>query len=125
MDIKKQTDYWIKTAGDDLETAEYLIVGNKRIQGLFFCHLTIEKAIKAHVLRGTQTLPPKSHSLSFLLEKTDLVLDDDQLNLCDTLMYYQLEGRYPENYPKAPTIDKTNEILTQTKNLFQWLKAKL
>jgi hypothetical protein len=40
-------------------------------------------------------------------------------------MFYQLEGRYPENYPKAPDLIKAKEIFTQTKILFQWLKEKL
>ncbi|NCO55715.1 MAG: hypothetical protein GW876_10005, partial [Bacteroidetes bacterium] len=64
-------------------------------------------------------------NLSYLLEKTDLTLSEVQLLFCDTLMYYQLEGRYPEFYPKVPSKTKSEEILQQTKELFQWLKAKL
>lgn len=125
MNIKKQIEYWIKTAEDDLDSSEILISKGKILHGLFFCHLCIEKAIKAHVVKCTENVPPKVHNLSFLLEKTDLNLEEAQLTLCDNLMFYQLEGRYPENYPKSPAIDKTYRILNQTKELFQWLKAKL
>ncbi|MBI5538416.1 MAG: HEPN domain-containing protein [Bacteroidia bacterium] len=125
MDTKKQIEYWLNTAEDDLGTAELLINNNKILFGLFLCHLCIEKSIKAHVVRCTENVPPKSHRLSFLLEKTDLVLDESQLTICDTLMYYQLEGRYPEYYPKTPASEKANEILEQSKTLFQWLKSKL
>lgn len=125
MNIKKQIEYWIKTAEDDLDSSEILISKGKILHGLFFCHLCIEKAIKAHVVKCTENVPPKVHNLSFLLEKTDLNLEESQLTLCDNLMFYQLEGRYPENYPKSPAIDKTYRILNQTKDLFQWLKAKL
>jgi HEPN domain-containing protein len=115
----------IDTAAADLDTDELLIENNKILHGLFWCHLCIEKAIKAHVARFTEDFPPKSHNLSFLIEKTDLELSDDQLLFCDTLMFYQLEGRYPEFYPKIPSKVITDEILLQTKILYQWLKAKL
>jgi len=125
MDIKKQIEYWISTAEDDIETSEILIAKDKILQGLFFCHLCIEKVIKANMVRCTEQVPPKVHNLSYLLEKTDLTLSEVQLLFCDTLMYYQLEGRYPEFYPKVPSKTKSEEILQQTKELFQWLKAKL
>ena len=125
MDIEKQVEYWIRTAEDDLDTADILISKNKVLQGLFFCHLTIEKSIKAHVVKHTLQVPPKVHNLSYLLEKSDLVLTDLQLNFCDTLMFYQLEGRYPDFYPKIPSLEKTKEIIKNTKDLFQWLKMKL
>lgn len=125
MDIKKQTEYRINSSEDDLETAELLIKNQKILFGLFVCHLCIEKAIKAHVVRCTGNLPPKIHNLSFLIEKTDLALSESQLLLCDTLMFYQLEGRYPGYNPKIPSKIKSEDILMQTKDLFQWLKAKL
>ncbi|HBX51844.1 MAG: hypothetical protein A2275_00545 [Bacteroidetes bacterium RIFOXYA12_FULL_35_11] len=125
MEVKKQIEHWINTAVDDLETAELLIKNNKILFGLFICHLCIEKGIKAHVVRCTFNVPPKVHNLSYLLEKTDLIPSESQLLFCDTLMYYQLEGRYPAFYPKIPTQAKSEEILQQTKDLLQWLKAKL
>ena len=125
MDIKKQTEYWITSAEDDLATAGLLIRNNKILFGLFLCHLCIEKAIKAHVVRCTFNVPPKIHNLSFLIEKTDLDLSESQLLLCDTLMFYQLEGRYPGFNPRIPSKIKSKEILMQTKDLLQWLKEKL
>ena len=125
MDIKKQIEYWINSSEDDLETAGLLIKNNKILFGLFLCHLCIEKAIKAHFVRCTGNVPPRIHNLSFLIEKTDLALSESQLLLCDTLMFYQLEGRYPGFNPKIPSKIKSEDILTKTKDLFQWLKTKL
>jgi len=88
MVIKKQIEYWINTSIDDLETAELLIRNSKILHGLFLCHLCIEKAIKAHVVKSTNNIPPRVHNLSFLVEKTNLELSESQLLLCDTLMYY-------------------------------------
>jgi HEPN domain-containing protein len=49
IDIQKQVDYWIKGASEDLVTAELLIKENRTLHGLFFCHLVIEKAMKAQL----------------------------------------------------------------------------
>lgn len=125
MDLNKQIEYWISTAEDDLGTSDYLLAGKKVLQGLFFCHLTIEKAIKANVTRCTGNIPPKSHNLAHLIGLTDIELSEDDRDFCAILMSYQLEGRYPEYYPKPPSLEKANEYFEKTKTLFQWLKAKL
>ena len=125
MDIKKQIEYWINSSEDDLETAGLLIKNNKILFGLFLCHLCIEKAIKAHVVKCTGNVPPRIHNLSLLIEKTDLALSESQLLLCDTLMFYQLEGRYPGFNPRIPSKRKSEGILTNTNDFFKWLKAKL
>ena len=51
ININKQIEYWTKGADDDLLTAEILIREKRILHGLFFCHLVIEKAIKAMLLR--------------------------------------------------------------------------
>jgi len=125
MDVIKQTKYWIETAEDDLHTAEILINNRKLLHGLFFCHLSIEKAIKAHIVHFTLKVPARSHNLFFLIGLADLNLNDAEKDLCSLLMAYHIEGRYPDNYPVAPSMTRTKEIFTKTKTLLQCLKAKL
>jgi HEPN domain-containing protein len=125
MDTDKQIEYWINTAADDLQTAELLINNLKILQGLFFCHLSIEKIIKAHIVKFTGETPPKSHNLLLLTSKTNINLEDSKKDFCGLLMTYQLEGRYPENYPEVPSPDQSREILTETISLFQWFRSKL
>ena len=124
MDINKQIEYWINSASEDLESAELLITNKKILHGLFLCHLCIEKSIKAHVVRYTDQVPPKSHKLSYLVGLTDLLLSEDDKNFCAILMVYQLEGRYQEYYPSIPSIEKANDYLRKTKVLHEWLKMK-
>lgn len=125
MDIEKQITYWKGGADSDLETAELLIMNKKIIQGLFFCHLCIEKIIKALVVKTTTQVPPKSHDLSYLLDKTGIIISDEQTKILSVLMIFQLEGRYPEYYPTAPSSELTSEYFSQTKKLLQCLKEKL
>jgi len=85
----------------------------------------IEKAIKAHVVRTSGDVAPKSHNLIYLSEKTDLVIDNETEIFMGILMKYQLQGRYPDYDPILPDISKVNEYLSKTKTLLQWLKEKL
>jgi len=47
MVIEKQIEYWKTGVLDDLTTARILIEKRRLLYGLFFCHLVIEKIIKA------------------------------------------------------------------------------
>ena len=125
IDIKKQIEYWTKGAEDDLLTAELLIREKRILHGLFFCHLVIEKAIKAHIVKTSGEVAPRSHNLIYLSENTDLVFDGETEIFMGILMKYQLQGRYPDYNPLLPDILKVNEYLGKTKILLQWLKEKL
>ncbi len=125
MDISKQLIYWIDGASSDLETAELLINSRRLLHGLFFCHLTIEKVLKAWVGKTTLDIPPKTHNLLRLHEISNLSLSEEEIKLHEVLMIYQLEGRYPEYYPNLPQISFVNDILTQTTTLLLCLKEKL
>lgn len=125
ININKQIEYWTKGADDDLLTAELLIREKRILHGLFFCHLVIEKAIKAHVVETSGEVAPRSHNLIYLSEKTDLVFDNETEIFMGILMKYQLQGRYPDYDPVLPDILKVNEYFEKTKTLLQWLKERL
>ncbi len=125
IDVKKQIEYWTKGAEDDLSTAELLIREKRILHGLFFCHLVIEKVIKAHVVKTSGEFAPRSHNLIYLSEKIDLVFDNETEIFMGILMKYQLQGRYPDYNPVIPDILKVNEYLEKTKTLLKWLKEKL
>lgn len=125
IDLNKQIDYWTRGAASDLETAILLAAGKKYIEGLFFCHLTIEKSLKALVVKNSGQLAPKSHNLGYLAELANLDLTNEQLTFMAVLMKYQLEGRYPDYYPKVPSVELVNDYFQQTKMLLQCLKTML
>ena len=125
IEINKQIDYWVKGAANDIETAELLVTGKKYIEGLFFCHLTIEKIFKALVVKNTGQFAPKSHNLIHLCEIANIKLSDDNTLFMPILMKYQLEGRYPEYFPKVPSNTTVNDYLYKTKALLECLKQML
>lgn len=125
LNIEKQLEYWISSAKSDLEAAELLIRESRYIQGLFFCHLVIEKALKAHVVKVTGQIPPKTHNLIYLLELSDIDIGDNNEDLLGILMKYQLEGRYPDYNSVIPTKEKVSEYFNRTKELLTWIERKL
>lgn len=125
FNIEKQIQYWKTTALSDFETAEILIDKNKLLQGLFFCHLTIEKLLKAHFVKANIALAPKTHDLIYLTKKANLSFDEAQKTTLLTLMNYQLEGRYPDNFISSPDKGKAAEYMNQTKELLEWLIQRL
>lgn len=125
FNIDKQIQYWKITALSDFETAEILIDKGKLLQGLFFCHLTIEKFLKAHYVKFNKSLAPKTHDLIYLMKKANLSLNEEQNMILLTLMNYQLEGRYPENFISSPGKEKAVEYMNQTKDLLEWLMMML
>jgi HEPN domain-containing protein len=125
-----QTEYWYKESFESYDTAKVLSANKKYLESAFFCHLSIEKMLKAHIAKKTGELPPKSHNLLYLIEQTDLKvsLNDDQLDFFSNLTLYQLEGRYPGDRTllyKQTTVTEFEQILKRTGVELKWLKQML
>jgi len=125
FNLEKQIEYWNKLAESDIITAEILIEKRRFHHGLFFCHLTIEKLLKAHFVKQNLKLAPKTHNLLYLVDNTNIILDESQMQFLGVLLKYQLEGRYPENEIDLPAKEVVEDYLNQTKELFAWLIQKL
>lgn len=125
INIEKQIDYWLNGANEDFDVAEILTEKRRILHGLFFCHLVLEKALKAHVVKVTGEIAPKTHNLIYLSEKSNLVLSDDTLEFFGVLMKYQLEGRYPGYQPFIPDLRIVKDYLIETKKQLLWFKERL
>jgi len=51
MDEAKQVDYWRRGAWEDMMAAGMLVKKRRYRHGLFFGHLSLEKILKAHVVK--------------------------------------------------------------------------
>ena len=125
MDVEKQIAYWINGAISDLETSDILIKNNKDLNGLFFCHLALEKALKAHFVKIHTAIPPRIHNLGVLLDKTGINVSKEDDEFIGMIMNYQIEGRYPQYYPQIPSKAVVLDYLKKTKKIVLWLKMKL
>jgi len=116
---------WFEQADYDFETAMYMAKGERFVYAVFMCHLALEKALKGVVLRATNLQPPKIHSLIQLTKKAQLNPPDDIGQFLVSLDQASIPTRYPEDLPtikKIYTRDKTEQILSKTKEILIWLK---
>ena len=125
LDIQKQIAYWQSGAVEDWEVGAELVNTGRPRHGLYFAHLAIEKALKAHVCRSTQDMAPRLHSLLRLVEQTDLKVARQQREFLARFDRYQVEGRYHDPVLAPITIEAAKRELSEAKEIFEWLIRQL
>ena len=85
-----QIDYWTNGANQDIVTANLPIREKRTLHGLFFCHLVIEKALKANVVRKIGDFAPRTYNMIYLSENAELEFDDSTQIFLGILIKYQL-----------------------------------
>jgi len=125
MDIEKHITFWRIGAEEDIQVAEELMDKKRFRQALFFAHLAVEKAIKAHIARETRNIPPRIHNLLRLAEITSVTLSNDDKDFFARLNIYQIHGRYPEEYSFNLDEKKSQILLSRAKEVVKWLIEQL
>ncbi len=128
--MNKSVKYWFDESIESLQTARILLKNMRTLECAFFCHLTMEKLLKAIISSRLNVMPPKIHNLLLLAEQSGLSkeLTDEQLDFLSDLNIYQLEGRYPgdrELLLKETPAEKFTQILTDTEREFLWFEQKI
>ena len=119
-----ESEEWFRQAQYDLETAEHLMQAERYPHVMFFCHLSLEKALKALYIGKFDDIPEKTHNLVFLAEMLELNLPD---HLVDPLIIINRAGvtsRYPHNLEKVLeqyTKVQTQKLLGSAKEILAWL----
>ena len=65
-EVKKLVKYWLKTAEHDYETMEGLFKIKRYADCLFYAHITLEKILKASVVKQTKEDARYTHNLVVL-----------------------------------------------------------
>jgi len=121
IDIDKQISFWRNSAGEDLAVARDLVDRNRIRHGLFFTHLALEKALKAHVCRATQDIAPRLHNLVRLAELAELDTRPTRLDILAEMNVFNIEGRYPDTLSPPPSREEAEHYMAQAEEVFQWL----
>ncbi len=125
MDIQKQIAYWRDGSVSNLESAEILISKGKCLDGLFFCHLALEKILKARVVQATREIPPKIHHLGELRRIAGIEMEESSRLFLGEMNDFAIEARYPVPYKELPSRSRAENLLQKTKEIHQWLINKL
>jgi HEPN domain-containing protein len=123
--VRADTQNWISLAEYDLETARHMLVTGRYLYVVFLCHLALEKALKAHVTEVTQSIPPKTHDLIYLVKKSALDLPQLHLEFIGKINNASIPTRYPDDlqrtlreYPESVV----RNYLRQTEEVLLWLR---
>lgn len=125
-----KVQYWLDLADDDVITAKWLLSGERLLAMGFFCHLVVEKALKAAIVYNTEETPPKIHDLKELAKRGNVASDisEEQRLLFGKLMPLHIDGRYPEykeRIEKTLNVEKCKIILSETEDFLCWIKQRL
>ena len=121
IDIDKQISFWRDSADEDLAVAHELVRRSRIRHGLFFAHLALEKALKAHVCRVTKDIAPRLHNLVRLAELAELDLKAAQVDILAEMNSFNIEGRYHDTLSSPPSQEEAQHYMTQADEVFQWL----
>jgi HEPN domain-containing protein len=93
FDIEKTVSYWFEGAKYDLGVANAMFKSKKYPYALFMEHLSLEKLLKAFVVKYTKTHAPFSHSLPYLAEKSEVKIPERILIKLREFMEFHFEAR--------------------------------
>jgi HEPN domain-containing protein len=126
FNIEKQIAYWRDGALDTWKDAEHSLSGRRIAFALFGAHLSVEKALKAHVVKSTRKLPPMIHNLVTLTNLAGLTLSTRHTGFLTELNPMNIVSRYPgENVGQIPSYEQTETIVKHAKEILAWLIKKL
>jgi len=96
----------------------------------FMCQQAIEKILKACYVKQHMSTPPYTHNLLRLVKELSFKdeMGDEMMAAIEELNSYYIESRYTEDIEelsKLLTEAKVVSVLNSTKELFEWIKAKL
>ncbi len=121
----KDPQEWLRQADYDMDTAEYMYTGGRYMYAVFMCHLAVEKALKGIYQKKLERVPPRTHNLLYLIEKTQVQPPADLQETVIFLNRLSIPTRYPDDLQrmmKEYTQEKTGEIFERSKEVLRWLK---
>ena len=123
----KDVDLWWKQAEKDFEVANSLYGSKHYYASAFFCHQSLEKALKALFMSTKSEKPSQTHSLVYL--GSQLGVEKRYFQLLKNLTTDFIAARYPDITDSLPYENYSEEIaknyVSQTSELLKWIKVKL
>jgi HEPN domain-containing protein len=92
---------WLSQSEYDLGTAQAMLDSRRYIYAVFMCHLAVEKALKALIVKRTGNAPPRTHNLVHLVGLAHPDLAHDEVKFLTRLGSAGVSTRYPEELSQA------------------------
>jgi len=127
LDVEKTQKFWNEKSSEDFETAGILFASGRNTYALFFCHLAIEKLLKALVVRKTNAHAPYDHNLQRLALDAGLQLSEAMQESLAEINTFNIKARYDDfksQFYKKATAEYTKTYLRETEDILIWLKTQ-
>lgn len=119
---------WTQSAEEDWQVANDLYRAKRYAHCLFFCHLTLEKIIKAAIIAKSDDAPPITHNLVKLAQSASLSVTKEQIGRLTEITTFNIEARYDvykRRLHQKATPEYTKNFLDITKVLYVWIKKQI
>ncbi len=123
MDVLKQVEYWLSGVREDWAAAETLVQRGHLRHGLFFAHLSLEKALKGLVCKRTGDLPPRIHNLVRLAELAGATMPPGILDCLAEMNQFNQAGRYPGPFLEGLGVEEAARVMVGAKEALEWLTS--
>ena len=125
IDVRKYIAYWRDGALECWKDYENSIKGNRISFAMFAVHLSVEKALKAHVVKKTKDHPPMIHNLISLANIAGLKVSEQRLQIFSELNPLNIEARYPGIIRNPISKREALVIAKRAKAVLEWLIEEL
>lgn len=126
-EIEQQIKFWKQSAKESLKTADDLFKTKHYDACLFFCHLAIEKIVKAKIVKEEKEIP-YIHNLIRLVSHAGLKIDDTTKQNLLEITAFNVEARYDDikrSFYKKATKNYTLLWLDKCKDIFNDFEKQL
>jgi HEPN domain-containing protein len=124
----KQVKYWEESSKKDFGIALLLFERKYYAQSLFFCHLSVEKLLKARVMEKLHDYAPYTHDLVRLAEIAEIKFDTTKKKSLEDMFSFNVAGRYEDAkldfHKKYNNREIVKKWISNTEDLLTWLKEK-
>ncbi len=126
--MTQASEEWLRQSDYDFATARTMQEAGRRFYAVFFCHLSIEKALKGLYSGRTGRRPHRTHNLLFLARRAGLELPPSRSEFLFELNRASVLTRYPEDMETLERqfdAARTQAIVDQTAETLEWLGTQL
>lgn len=128
MSQQEAVTKWIESAESDWDTAKLLFSSGKYAHCLFFCHLFLEKLLKAVIVHQTNEAPTATHDVEFLAKKINYPMDKTIKSQLAEISTFNVEARYDifkQRLYKKATKEYTEMYMNHIKEMSVWIRNQL
>ncbi len=120
--MQAEAEEWITEAEDNLSTAKLLYENGKFKDSAYYCHQTMEKALKAVQIDKLKKFE-MIHDLTRLAKSVgaphDIILN------CEKITKYYIPTKYPIAKREIPTEEELSKTLDKVEEVLEWARSIL